>query len=185
MRGWFRQGPSNPAAAMAYDRIVAQARLPAFYLRFGVPDSLNGRFEMLTLHLFLVLHRLGRERDRSASAELSQALVDMTMADLDGNLREMGAGDLGVGRRVKNMAGAIYERIGAYGAALEGQDPALEPALARYVYGTAAPAPSPDRLADMAGYVRQCRDLLAAHDRAALSAGNIAFSTPPAGPGSG
>lgn len=170
---------------MAYERIVARARQPVFYLRFGVPDSLNGRFEMLALHLFLVLHRLGREREHAASAELSQALVDMTMADLDGNLREMGAGDLGVGRRVKNMAGAIYERIGAYGAALDGQDPALEPALARYVYGTVAPAPSPGRLADLAGYVRQCRDALAAHDRAELSAGNIAFSPLSAAAGSG
>lgn len=181
MTGWFRQRPAAAAAAEVYGRIVAQARQPVFYLRFGVPDSLNGRFEMLALHLFLVLHRLGRERGQAACAALSQALVDMTMADLDGNLREMGAGDLGVGRRVKNMAGAVYERIADYGAALDGAGPELGQALVRHLYGTAAP--SQDQLSAMASYVRRCRDVLDGRDGAALAAGGIDFPAPPAGPG--
>src|SRR6516164_5183718 len=73
-----------------YGMIVAQARLPAFYLRFGVPDTVNGRFDMVVLHLWMVL---GRLRAGGARAE-AQQLFDRFCNDMDANLREMGVGDL-------------------------------------------------------------------------------------------
>src|SRR5262249_10301984 len=74
-----------------YGMIVAQARLPIFYERFRVPDTVNGRFDMVLLHLWLVLRRL---RTADGGAALSQALFDHFCSDMDDNLREMGVGDL-------------------------------------------------------------------------------------------
>jgi len=172
MAGWLRRRGSGAAPAV-YGRIVAQARETAFYRELGVPDSLEGRFEMLALHLFLVLHRLRREEGHAGCAALAQALVDHMVSDLDANLRELGAGDLGVGRRVKNMAAGLYGRIADYGAALEAPAPALEVALRRRVYGTAE-APE-DRVATMAAYVRQCRDALARQGADDLARGAFEF----------
>jgi cytochrome b pre-mRNA-processing protein 3 len=117
---WFARRPPADGSEEAYRRIVAQARRSEFYAGGGVPDSLDGRFEMLALHLFLVLHRLKREGEDPACVALAQALADRMVADLDANLREMGAGDLGVGRRVKRMAGTAYGRIVAHEAGIDG-----------------------------------------------------------------
>ncbi len=129
---WFARRPPDDSSEEVYRRIVAQARRPEFYVGGGVPDSLDGRFEMLALHLFLVLHRLKRERDEPACAALAQALADRMAADLDANLREMGAGDLGVGRRVKRMARTLYGRIAAYEAGIDGGEAKLRQAIRRY-----------------------------------------------------
>jgi cytochrome b pre-mRNA-processing protein 3 len=87
LRGLFKP-KSNPAAAL-YAAIVAAARQPKFYAEWGVPDTVDGRFDMIVLHLYLVLARL-----RENAPELCQALTDTFCTDMDSNLREMGAGDL-------------------------------------------------------------------------------------------
>ena len=172
---WFARKPRDDRSAEVYARIVAQARRPEFYAG-GVPDSLDGRFEMLALHLFLVLHRLVRERDDPACAALGQALADRVAADLDANLREMGAGDLGVGRRVKRMAGALYGRIAAYGAALDAGEAELRQAIRRNLFGTAEPAE--EGVVAMARYVLAGQALLAQRSAAELTQGAVEFPPP-------
>jgi cytochrome b pre-mRNA-processing protein 3 len=157
-----------------YETIVAQARAPAFYAGLGVPDTLDGRFDMIALHVFLALRRLKSEGETGRA--LAQALCDRFFADLDRSLREMGAGDLGVGRRVKAMAQAFYGRVAAYESALNGDDSALHEALKRNLFGTVTPGDGP--IAAMARYVRREAAALAAQPYAALAAGTIAFGAP-------
>jgi cytochrome b pre-mRNA-processing protein 3 len=170
---WFGRTQGDALARAVYDRIVAQARAPAFYAGLGVPDTPEGRFEMLALHLFLVLHRLKRERGDPVLAALAQRLADRLVADMDANLREMGAGDLGVGRRVKRMAGALYGRIAAYEAGLDAGEAALRATLRRTVFATAAPAE--EQVAAAVQYLLAARDLLAARRAAELAQGMIDF----------
>lgn len=178
---WFARRPPADSSEEVYRRIVAQARRPEFYAGGGVPDSLDGRFEMLALHLFLVLHRLQRERGDPACAALAQALADRVTADLDANLREMGAGDLGVGRKVKHMAGALYGRIAAYEAGIDGGQAVLGPALRRNLFGTIEP--DQGQVAAMVRYVLAGHGLLAACPAAELARGVIVFPPPePAAP---
>jgi len=150
---WLRPDPARQTAEQLYAALVAQARCPEFYSALRVPDTLDGRFELVALHMFLALRRL--KLDASA-ADTRQALVDAFIDDMDASLREMGAGDLGVGRRVKAMAQALYGRIAAYEAGLAGSEQALISALRRNVYGTAAdPVPDLATLEKLATYVRR------------------------------
>jgi len=124
------------AAELAYRQIVDQARQAVFFAERGVPDTLDGRFELVCLHAFLYLHRLKRERP--AATALAQAVFDTMFADFDRALREMGTGDLSVGRQVKRMAQAFYGRIRAYEDGIAAGDAILAAALARNLYGTVA-----------------------------------------------
>jgi len=157
---------------LAYAAIVEQARAPLFFATMGVPDTLDGRFETLALHAFLVLHRL--KTDRPASAGFAQALYDRLFADMDRSLREMGVADLGVGRRVKAMAEAFMGRVGAYEQGLEQGEATLAAALRRNLYGTVA-APAEEAVAAMGRYLRRQRAVLAAQPAAALLAGELRF----------
>ena len=172
----FRTNPVRDAAALAYGRIVEHARQPVFFADGGVPDTIDGRFELICLHAFLYLHRLKREQPQAS--RLGQRFFDLMFADFDRSLREMGTGDLSVGREVKRMASAFYGRIAAYEEGLAADDSALQPALARNLFGTAAPSTA--QLAAMAGYVRREAARLHGRDAAALLAGDIAFGDPPA-----
>jgi cytochrome b pre-mRNA-processing protein 3 len=150
---WLRPDPARQTAEQLYAALVAQARRPEFYRELGVPDTLDGRFELVALHTFLALRRL---KSGAGASDARQALVDIFVDDMDASLREMGAGDLGVGRRVKAMAQALYGRIAAYEAGLAGSEQALISALRRNVYGTAAdPAPDLAKLEKLASYVRR------------------------------
>lgn len=174
----FRRNPCEAPARALYERIVAQARRAEFYSVWGVPDTLDGRFELLALHTFLLLHRL--KRDHTASADLSQALFDTMLADMDQSLRELGAGDLGVGRKVKRMAQGLYGRIAAYEAGLDGPDSELEAALERNLYGTVEPDPA--WLSALAAYLRREAGSLAAQGLASLLVGELSFGGPPEPP---
>jgi len=167
----LRQSAGEAPVERLYEAIVAQARAPAFYARLGVPDTLDGRFDMIALHVFLALRRLKAEGEGGRA--LAQALCDRFFADLDRSLREMGAGDLGVGRRVKAMAQAFYGRVAAYEAALNEDDAALVEALRRNLFGTVAP--SAEAISAVAGYVRREAAALVAQPHAALAAGRITF----------
>jgi len=107
-------------ARSLYGSIVTQARSRGFYAHWGVPDTAEGRFEMIVLHLVMVLHRLGREGQ--AGQRLAQALTEAFAVDLDDNLREMTVGDLAVPRHVKRAVGALHERHVSYGTALAASD---------------------------------------------------------------
>jgi cytochrome b pre-mRNA-processing protein 3 len=152
-----------------YEAIVAAARRQKFYLDYGVADTIDGRFDMITLHLFLVLDRL---RDGGpATEDFRQQLTDGFFTDMDRSLREMGVGDLSVGKKVRKMAEVFYGRVTAYSAALERKDNALTDALARNVYADAA---SPHAAA-LKNWVKQARAALVGQDEATLMRGEVQF----------
>lgn len=145
-----------------HDQAVRRSRDARLYADFGAPDTVEGRFELLTLHVILLidrLHALGEEGDR-----LGQALFDTYIGDLDGALREMGVGDLSVGRRMKSLAQAFYGRAKATSAAFAAlpDASALEAMLARTVGPRNVPA--------LAAYVAARRSELASMDMRALLA---------------
>ncbi|MBP7253607.1 MAG: ubiquinol-cytochrome C chaperone family protein [Alphaproteobacteria bacterium] len=137
-----------------YRTVADHARQPIFYLAGGVPDSLDGRFDLLSLHLILLMRRL-RGHGREGHA-MQQALFDLLAADMDRNLREMGVGDTGISRRVKAMGEAFFGRYTSYDTALclpaTEQQAALMTALDKNLYGTVPSEPA--RLECMAGYAR-------------------------------
>jgi cytochrome b pre-mRNA-processing protein 3 len=164
-----REGPSD-AVRRVYDAIVAQARRPVFYAELGVPDTVSGRFDMIVLHAFLVLDRL-RDGGEEARA-FAQSLTDELFRDMDRSLREMGVGDLSVGKKVRRMAEVFHGRLAAYAAARSAGAGALTEALARNVYAGAEPQGAANRLA---GYVLSTAAALAAAERAAIIAGRVTF----------
>jgi cytochrome b pre-mRNA-processing protein 3 len=167
----FHRNRYRPQAYAAYTSIVAHARAPDFFTRLDVPDTLDGRYEMIALHMFLVLNRLKAEHDETA--EYAQALFDAMFADLDRGLREMGATDMGVGKRVKEMAKGFYGRIAAYEKGLEGDDQTLSEALKRNLYGTVQPRA--EAVAAVGRYMRSQAKTLARQPIAAFFDNNIKF----------
>ncbi len=153
---FFKRDPWETRARALYERVVAQARQPGFYRDCGVPDSVDGRFELIALHIFLVLRRL--KADTGDGGELGQALIDVMFQDMDQSLRELGAGDLGVGPRVKRMAQGLFGRIAAYEDGLCGPPANLEAALRRNLYGTVTA--EPNQVLAMAGYLRATAEAL-------------------------
>ena len=131
----FRGTPNVPAERL-YGQIVAQARQPWLYTAAGVPDTVDGRFDMVVLHAFLVFDRL-RQGDDQAKA-LAQSVFDGMFKDMDRSLREKGASDIGVCPKVRRMAEIFYCRSKVYSEALQQQDEtrrqALVSALARNVF---------------------------------------------------
>jgi cytochrome b pre-mRNA-processing protein 3 len=172
----FRTDPTRRAALLAYRRVVEHSRRPEFFTDAGVPDTVDGRFELICLHAFLYLHRLKREHPQAAP--LGQRFFDAMFADFDRSLREMGTGDLSVGREVRRMAQAFYGRIAAYEEGLRADAAVLPAALARNLFGT-APA-SAAQLAALADYLRREAVRLGRQDPAELLAGKVMFGDPPA-----
>ena len=167
---------AREAAGIAYQRIVDQARQPVFFTERGVPDTLDGRFELICLHAFLYLHRLKSERPQAS--RFCQCFFDRMFADFDRSLREMGVGDLSVGKHVKRMAQAFYGRVLSYEAGLAGDDTVLAAALARNIFGTVGPPEAvPDRLL---AYVRGAVSELHNQPVADLLAGQAWFGNPTA-----
>ena len=130
----FRRDTQTRSIASAlYGAIVAQARNPVLYAKLGVPDTVDGRFEMVVLHTVVFLDRLHREGETGKA--IGQRIFDLHCADMDRSLRELGIGDLGVPKRMKKMAEGFYGRAGAYGAAIAANDEAgLAAAIARNVF---------------------------------------------------
>ncbi len=176
----FGGDPLAVPARGIYEAIVSQARQPAFYTACGVPDSLDGRFELVALHAFLVLRRLNR--GGGSGADLAQTLVDTLVQDMDRSLREMGVGDLGVSRRVKEMARGFYGRIAAYEAGLDGSGDMLRAAMTRNLYGTVEATPE-SVMAAMTAYIRREAAGLDDQDLTDLMAGTVTFGPPPEGQG--
>jgi cytochrome b pre-mRNA-processing protein 3 len=135
----FRKDTNNEAVGGLYARAAAAARAPALYLSLGVPDTLEGRFEALSLHVVLILRAL--RRLPPPAGDVATDLTDRLFSELDGSLREMGVSDTSVPKRMKNLAGAFYGRAEAYDSALAAGDrAALAGSLARNVLGREAPA---------------------------------------------
>lgn len=162
------------AARKIYQQIVEAARQPEFYLEVAVPDTLDGRYEMISLHSFLVMRRL--KKSGKTFQNLSQTVFDLMFQDMDQSLREIGVGDLSVGKRIKKMAQVFYGRIVAYETALEGGGESLEEALARNHYGTLDVTPDADILTRMANYIRQNDLDMEQLSDTELAKGEVSFS---------
>ena len=172
---FFRRNPSNRSIASLYGMIVAQARAAPFYRNYGVPDTVNGRFEMVVLHLVLVLRRL--ESEPVPVRRLGQALFDLFCRDMDGSLREIGVGDLAVPAKMRKIGEAFYGRQSAYAAALAAPDPEpLIAALTRNVLG--AQTGTDLGAIRLATYVRAVAGQLADQDSQALSRAELTFPDP-------
>ena len=159
----FRPKP-NPARPL-YEAIVAAARQPWAYQEAQVPDTVDGRFDFLVLHLCLVLERLGQD-----VPAFRQALIDYFCTDMDDNLRELGAGDLSVAKKVRRMAEALAGRFAAYDAAPDSAE--MERAIQRNVNGGKAGS----GVAQLAIYAIAARGLLQAQMLADLLAGKVHFA---------
>lgn len=165
-----------PAAVALYSAIVAQSRQPGFYTGLAVPDTPDGRFDVLMVHAALVLRRL--RRDHALTEKTAQALFDLMFDDMDENLREMGVGDLAVGKRVKGMAKALYGRLAAYGDALDADDrPGLAAALARNVYRASEGQEAAARA--LAAYMFEAAGCLDRLPAASLAGGAVMFPAAP------
>ena len=170
---WFDPASREASIASLYGAIVAQARSPAFYQSYGVPDTVTGRLEMIMLHAVLVLRRLQTENG-GGGRELGQGLFDRFCRDMDDNMREMGVGDLAVPRKMRRIGEAFYGRQATYGAALAAtDDEAMIAALARNVF----PAGSKQHgAARLAAYTRRAFERLAVQD--GFERGEISFPDP-------
>lgn len=179
MFDWFHNRRSEARRAETiYDAIVTAARRKAFYRGLGIPDSLSGRYEMLVLHLFLVIERLRTEGREGAT--LSRAVTERFVVDMDDCLREIGVGDLSVPKKVQSAAAGLFERVTAYRAGLGEADPALAQALARFALSSgnvgsgedAASRPETGGAAEaLAAYVRDSLDTLSRQPLAELLEG--------------
>lgn len=170
----FRKRPPQQVRE-AYIALVAQARNPYFFTTLGVPDTLDGRFETIVLHLFLLQHRL-RETDADFARYLSEAFFE----EMDASIRELGIGDSGVLHRVKRMGKAYHGRLQSYADGIAHADnEALKAALARNLYGTVAEG-STAQLEAAASYVRRLHVILTATDSSELTSGNYTWPAPEA-----
>jgi cytochrome b pre-mRNA-processing protein 3 len=171
----FRPRPEEHSIRDVYGAIVAQARLPVFYKSYGVPDTVDGRFDLIVLHIVLVLAGLGGEADSERG--IGQKLFDVFCRDLDGNLREMGVGDLAVPKRMRRFGEAFYGRQAAYLAAFTASDDReLENALARNIFQET----DTGRSTLLARYARAVLRQLDVQQAAALLRGEIVFPKPEA-----
>jgi cytochrome b pre-mRNA-processing protein 3 len=160
-----RSGKSLGAEICA--AIGARAREPVFFTEFGVPDTIDGRFDLVVLHAWLVLDRL-RELGMK---DVSQGVIDSLFASFDESLRDLGVGDIGIGHRVKKMADAFYGRLAAYGAAKDAD--VLKDAILRNVYRGEAGHDAP--AASLARYAIAARTRLGSSD---FSSGIVDFGQP-------
>ena len=167
--------PPRGTIEAIYGMIVTQAREPLFYRDLGVADTVNGRFDLLILHLWMVLRRL---RPMEGGETLAQALFDRFCADMDANLREMGVGDLTVPKRMQAFGEAFYGRAAAYDLAIDlaltdGAEP-LAQALCKNILNGA----QIDNARRLAAYAGAAIAALAAQDDAALLAASWRFPLP-------
>lgn len=168
-KGADDQGP----VGRLYEEVVAQARSPHFYMNNNVTDDVDGRFDMISVHIFLALDRMRKD---SELAELSQKLVNLVISDMDRSLREMGVGDLGVGRRVQNMGKALYGRLEMYDYAIVDEEPinALAAVLMRNLYRSEEEVS--ESAIRVASYILAQRDHLSKVDSNRIINGNIDFA---------
>jgi cytochrome b pre-mRNA-processing protein 3 len=158
-----------------YGTIVAQARRAAFYADYKVPDTVQGRFDLIVLHLVLLLDRLGRTA--GGGRGVGQQLFDVFCRDLDDNLREMGVGDLAVPKEMRRFAEAFYGRQAAYLAALAATDDReLEKALARNIFQDIGGGDG--GVARLARYVRAARRQFEAQEERDLLHGEVMYPSP-------
>jgi hypothetical protein len=173
----FRLNPRNRKIDDLYGAIVAQSRRAAFYIGYGVPDTIDGRFDLIVLHMVLLLARL--DRGGLPARDLGQSLFDLFCRDLDANLREMGVGDLAVPKRMRQFAEAFYGRQAAYLAALDARTAESLRRRWRVISFGGVDGAGPRRLGRYARAVARQFEVL---DQEALLRGAVVFPDPEAVP---
>ena len=148
----FKKISNTPPERAVYAQIVAKARQPWLYLKAGVPDTVTGRFDMITLHSFLLIDHIGS--NSKVETDFAQAVFDEIFLDMDHSLREMGVGDLSVGKKIRKMSEVFYGACNGYRNAFENTGKELDIALAnafkRNVTGEEIAADQLDRLVEYA-----------------------------------
>jgi len=168
------RSPNEEIADTLYEQIVAAARQPRFYADWQVPDTPLGRFEMLSVHMFLFLHRA--RNGNEALAAIAQETVDTFFTDIDHSLRELGIGDVSVPKRMKKLARMFYGRAQSYTQAIEAGDRlALGAALARNV---APEHPRWEGATELARYVFAADHALSLQPDDAITGGRLGFAVP-------
>lgn len=168
-----RQRAARNNAEAVYTATLSASRRPAFYLDFGVPDTLQGRFEMVALHLFAVLHRL--MHDPGDDKDLARLVSEVFVDDMDSAFREMGVGDVSVPRRMKTLYGSFAGRISAYETALKEGGPALTEAVSRNVFPDGEADGQAERLAH---YLEAAVAALRATPLSGVKRGDLQFPDP-------
>ena len=164
----FRKKASDSAVHEVYGAIVARSRQPVFYARWSVPDTVTGRFDMISVHLALLFRRLRDQPDETR--QFSQAVFDLFFKDMDRSLREMGAGDLAVPKKIQKMGGLFYGTLASLDQALSSEDDTVAAeVLKRNIYGD---VPGADPL-PLARYVRAQARRLAAQPIGDIMAGRL------------
>jgi cytochrome b pre-mRNA-processing protein 3 len=174
----FRRSRQAPNIDALYGMIVAQARSPAFYTGYGVPDTVAGRLDMIVLHLVLLLRQLTRDHAKTSGPlpPVGQQLFDRFCRDIDDNFREMGVGDLTVPKEMRKVAEAFYGRAKAYESALADDNATvLEAAVTRNVFGVTEPPLGARRLA---AYMREASRRLDEQTSDALARAELEFPDP-------
>ncbi len=167
------KGPAKVAAGALLRGLVLQSRVPLLYEHMGAQDTPEGRFEMLSLHVIVLIDRLAKDAE---AAPVRQALFDAVMSDLDGALREMGVGDLAVGKRMRILAEAFYGRALAYQSAFNALPDRAE--LLEVIARNVLTAPAGQNGSFLADYVERCRVSLAAQPTTSLAAGRAQWPAP-------
>jgi len=171
-----RESRSADTISTLYGAIVAQARSPCFYRDYAVADTVNGRFDLIVLHLTLVLERFSAD---SALKHTGQGLFDRFWQDMDDNLREIGVGDLSVPKKMRALGKTFYGRAKAYRAALaSGDEGELAAAFSRNIYGGG----QPHAARRLVTYARRAAGDLMAQQTSRLAAGIVRFPDPAAVP---
>jgi cytochrome b pre-mRNA-processing protein 3 len=136
LRNLFRQRPDERQGDALYAVAVQQARQPAFYTALGVADRIDARFELYTLHVLILFLRLKQDGERGEVA--AQKLFDTYISSLDNTLRELGVGDVSVGKKMRKLGESLYGRMNAYEGPLRAEDiDALAASLAKNIYESA------------------------------------------------
>jgi cytochrome b pre-mRNA-processing protein 3 len=167
----FKRPAKPPAHLMAFEAVVAQARLPEFFIHGGIPDTTEGRFELLLLHLFILLHAV---RQQPQAEAFGQAVFDAAFDYLDWNLREIGVGDMTVGKKIKRMAEIFYGRIKQYREALETDEAALMQVIGTTLYPATHTADAAAAQA-LANYIARAVTDVGTHAATVITTGEVVF----------
>jgi cytochrome b pre-mRNA-processing protein 3 len=166
----FRKNVAPEPVYAVYNSIVAQSRQPVFYAEWGVPDTVTGRFDMISLHMALLFRRLRHEPQKAK--DFSQAVFDLFFRDMDRSLREMGAGDLAVPKKIQKMGNIFFGLLAALNEALDRNDGnALQQVIARNIYEV----PQPEHVETLSRYLMARDAELATKSAASIMGGELHF----------
>jgi cytochrome b pre-mRNA-processing protein 3 len=169
----FRKPKLSEPVYAVYNAIVAQSRREIFYAQWGVADTLTGRFDMISLHAALVFRRL-RSSERQ-SRDFSQNVFDCFFHDMDRSLREMGVGDLSVGKRIEKMGSLFYGMLSNLSSILDSGDRARLIDFVSRNFHDGATHPQTERFAD---YILECDQTLKSQPVRQIMAGSVTFGDP-------